>query len=289
MELMRADFEPRLPIDAPMRPRPFRVVEVQRELDDVVSLRLMPPDGEPLPFQPGQFNMLYAFGVGEIAVSIAGDPSRPGDLVHTVRDVGAVSRAIARTAAGDMLGVRGPFGSSWPVESQRGRHILFVAGGLGLAPLRPAIYRALASRRLYRSISLVLGARSPRDLLYPYQLAGWASGHALNLLVTVDHAGPEWTGAVGVVTAHFARALDGIDPAMTSAFVCGPEVMMRHGCAALTDLGVPGDRIWISMERNMRCAVGHCGHCQFGSDFVCRDGPVFRFSTVTRRLGIREI
>jgi NAD(P)H-flavin reductase len=286
---MRAEADIRAPAGDPMRPRAFRVTDAWRELDDVVSLRLAAPGGEPFAFAPGQFNMLYAFGVGEIAVSISGDPARPDELLHTIRDVGAVSGALARSGPGTVLGVRGPFGAGWPVEGERGRHLLFVAGGLGLAPLRPAIYRALATPRLYRGITLVMGARSPRELLYAYQLAGWAAGRALRLFVTVDHAGPEWTGAVGVVTGQFARALDGIDPASVSAFVCGPEVMMRHGCADLGDLGVPPDRQWISMERNMKCAVGLCGHCQFGADFVCRDGPVFRYDRMARRLGVREL
>ena len=272
-----------------LRPRPFRVADIQRELDGVVTLALSSGDGAPFPFEAGQFNMLYAFGVGEVAISISGNPLRPGELLHTVRDVGAVSAALSRVAPGATIGVRGPFGTSWQVEAERGRHLLFVAGGLGLAPLRPAIYRALASRRLYRGITLVLGARSPRDLLYAYQLAGWASGQALNLLVTVDHAGPDWTGAVGVVTNHFGRALEGVDPASVSAFICGPEVMMRHSCMTLSDLGVPGERMRISMERNMKCAVGLCGHCQFGPDFVCRDGPVFAYDTVRARLGVREV
>jgi NAD(P)H-flavin reductase len=286
---MRAETEAAAGAGAPMRPRPFKVTEAQRELADVVSLRLSALDDEPVPFEAGQFNMLYAFGVGEVAISISGDPSQPGDLLHTIRDVGAVSGALARTEPGATIGVRGPFGTSWPVASERGRHLLFVAGGLGLAPLRPAIYRALASRRLYSGITLVLGARSPRDLLYSYQLAGWASGQALNLFITVDHAGREWTGAVGVVTTQFAAALRDVDPASVSAFVCGPEVMMRHSCAALYHLGVGSERMWISMERNMECAIGLCGHCQFGPDFVCRDGPVFRHDRVASRLGTREV
>lgn len=286
---MRSAAEVAVPLGDPMRPRSFRVTDAQRELDGVVSLQLSAADGQPFPFEAGQFNMLYAFGVGEIAISISGDPSRPNELLHTVREVGAISGALARFGLGETIGVRGPFGSSWPVASQRGRHLVFVAGGLGLAPLRPAIYRALASRHLFRGITLILGSRSPRDLLYPYQLAGWASGRALDLFVTVDHAGPDWTGAVGVVTTHFPRALQGVDPGSVSAFVCGPEVMMRHGCAALSDLGVPSDRMWISMERNMKCALGLCGHCQFGPDFICRDGPVVGYGSVAGRLSVREV
>lgn len=289
MVTMRAESEASVRVGAPMRPRPFRVKEAQRELAGVVSLRLSGVDDEPFPFEAGQFNMLYAFGVGEVAISISGDPAQPGELLHTIRDVGAVSGALSRTEPGAMIGVRGPFGTSWPVANQHGRHLLFVAGGLGLAPLRPAIYRALASRRLYRGITLVLGARSPRDLLYAYQLAGWASGQALNLFITVDQAGREWTGAVGVVTTQFSAALRDVEPTSVSAFVCGPEVMMRHSCAALSHLGVRSERMWLSMERNMKCALGYCGHCQFGPDFVCRDGPVLRYDRVATRLGVREV
>ncbi len=289
MAPMRTDTNTTARVRTSMRPRPFRVAEAQRELADVVSLRLSAANGEPFPFDAGQFNMLYAFGVGEVAISISGDPSQSGELLHTIRDVGAVSKALASTEPGAMIGVRGPFGTSWPVSNERGRHLLFVAGGLGLAPLRPAIYSALASRRLYRGITLVLGARSPRDLLYAYQLAGWASGRALNLFISVDHAGREWTGAVGVVTTQFSAALRDIDPVSVSAFVCGPEVMMRHSCAALSHLGVRSERMWISMERNMKCALGFCGHCQFGPDFVCRDGPVLRYDRVATRLGAREV
>lgn len=272
---------------APMRPQTMRVTEVCRELDDVVTLRLS--GDQRLPFRPGQFNMLYAFGVGEVAISISSDPARPNDLLHTVRSVGAVSRALCSVKRGDALGLRGPFGTHWPVEEERGRHLLFVAGGLGLAPLRPAIYRALAAPDQYAGITLIVGARSPRDILYPYQLAGWGCGKALDLHLTVDHAGPEWTGSVGVVTQHFRRALDGVDPARVSAFLCGPEVMMRYGCAGLAELGVGCDRMWLSMERNMKCALGLCGHCQFGPDFVCRDGPVFRADAILPRMAIREV
>lgn len=274
---------------APMAPQMCRVAEAWQEAEDVVSLRLVAPDGYGSRIEPGQFNMLYAFGVGEAAISLSGDPARREELLHTIRPVGRVSAALTRLKAGDMVGVRGPFGTGWPVDSEKKRHLLLVAGGLGLAPLRPAIYRALAHQRSYAGLGLVVGARSPRALLYPYQLAGWVSGGALGMSLTVDHAGPDWTGSVGVVTQELAKALDGVDPSSVSAFVCGPEVMMRHTCATLSGLGVPEDRTWVSMERNMKCAVGHCGHCQFGPDFVCRDGPVFRYDTVAERMMLREV
>ncbi len=286
---MRDSAEPHTAIADPMLPIAMRVSEAWRELDDVVSLRLVTKDGAPFAFAPGQFNMLYAFGVGEAAISISGDPARTGELLHTIRDVGAVSGALTRLKAGDEVGVRGPFGSSWPVDSEHDRHLLFVAGGLGLAPLRPAIYRALATRHRFASITLIMGARSPRDLLYPYQLAGWTASHALRLNITVDHAGPEWTGSVGVVTTEFARALAGIDPAKVSAYLCGPEIMMRFGAMGLADRGVSTERMWLSMERSMKCAIGLCGHCQFGPDFVCKDGPVFRHDEIARRLTLKEI
>ncbi|WP_245924832.1 FAD/NAD(P)-binding protein [Aliiruegeria haliotis] len=276
-------------IPSALLPMRARVAHRRQGPDDVATLSLCPVDGRLAPFRPGQFNMLYAFGVGEIAISISGDPGNADSLLHTIRDVGAVSHALCQLQPGDMLGLRGPFGKPWPVDAQAGRDLLIVAGGLGLAPLRPAILQALAMPERFRSIILVVGARSPTDLLYPEQLRDWAGEPALALSVTVDRATPGWSGMVGVVTTRLARALDRCDPANVSALVCGPEVMMRHCCLALEDMGVPPDAQWISMERNMKCATGSCGHCQFGADFVCRDGPVFRWDRVAARLRIRGI
>ena len=273
----------------PMLPRRFRVTEAWRELDDVMSLSLAPVDGDPISFAAGQFNMLYAFGVGEAAISISGDPTREGELIHTIRNVGAVSAALTDVTPGDMVGLRGPFGAGWPVAEQKGRHLVFLAGGLGLAPLRPALLQAIHASKDYAGITVLVGARSPRDILYAYELADWASQDGMALHVTVDHAAPGWTGVVGVVTTRIEKALNGRDPAQVSAFVCGPEIMMRYGGLALADAGVPVDRIWASMERNMKCAVGLCGHCQYGPDFVCKDGPVFRHDQLVQRMRLREI
>ena len=273
----------------PMLPRRYRVKRMWKELGDVASLELEPIDGEPVPFQPGQFNMLYAFGIGEVAISISGDPADGSSLVHTIRDVGAVSGALSGVSDGDVIGVRGPFGTAWPVAQETGRNIVFVAGGLGLAPLRPAIYHVLQNREHYTGMTLIYGARSPDDLLYAEEIKSWKSRFDTEVEVTVDHAAPGWTGQVGVVTIGLDRALGGIDKEDVSAFLCGPEIMMRFSVMSLTAAGVPEERIWVSMERNMKCAVGFCGHCQFGPDFICRNGPVFRHDQVSHLISKKEV
>lgn len=272
----------------PMLPRRYRVTRAQAEIAGVATVDLTPVDGAPLRFAPGQFNMLYAFGVGEIPVSISGDAAAPV-LTHTTRDVGLVSRAIVALKEGDMVGVRGPFGSSWPVAAAKGRHVLVVAGGLGLAPVRPILYHVLNNRADYAGLTLVYGARSPDELLYEDELHAWRARLDTTVEVTVDRARPGWSGRVGVVTTVIPRALAGVDPATVSAFLCGPEIMMRFSVQALGQLGIPQSACWVSMERSMKCAVGFCGHCQFGGDFVCKDGPVFRHDAVAARIGVKEL
>lgn len=271
-----------------MFPKRYRVQKAWDELADVRSMELVAVDGEHDGFAPGQFNMLYAFGVGEVAISISGDPDDKGKLVHTTRNVGAVSGAITRLQEGEVVGVRGPFGTAWPVKQETGRHIVFVAGGLGLAPLRPAIYHVLANRDQYSGMTLIYGARSPDELLYAEEIKAWKSRFDTEIEVTVDHAAPGWTGQVGVVTTPLARALSGSAADQISAFVCGPEIMMRFSVMSLTAAGVPEEKIWISMERNMKCAIGFCGHCQFGPDFICRDGPVFRQNRIGKLITRKE-
>jgi NAD(P)H-flavin reductase len=275
------------PDAALLLPRPFRVRATRRELSDVWTLQLDPADGGPSPaFLPGQFNMLYAFGVGEVPISISGDPSKPSPLVHTIRAVGAVTRALCSLRRGETLGVRGPYGSSWPLEEHRGEDVVIVAGGVGLAPLRPALHALQASRKLHGRITLLSGSRSPKEILFAKELDGWRRRSGFDVRITVDRAERSWKGDVGVVTALLPRTE--IDPGRTTALLCGPEVMMRFAAAELTRLGVPGDRIHLSMERNMKCAVGVCGHCQFGPAFVCKDGPKFPWSRVEPLLRIRE-
>ncbi len=274
------------PAADPMAPTAARVVRVRRELSDIWTLDIEPgPAG--FAFAPGQFNMLYAFGVGEAAISISGDPAEPETLVHTIRAVGKVSGALARLRPGDFVGLRGPFGAGWPVEAAIGSDVVVVAGGLGLAPLRPALHRLFAAREHYGRIILLCGARSPRDILFRAELERWRRRLDIEIEVTVDHASPDWRGNVGVVTTLIGRAA--FDPRHTFAMVCGPEIMMRFAAAELERAGVADEAIHLSMERNMKCAIGLCGHCQFGGDFICKDGPVMSFRHLRDRLARSEI
>jgi NAD(P)H-flavin reductase len=276
-----ATFDPHLPA-------PFVVRQNRRETGDTFTLVLEPRDGaNTLPFAPGQFNMLYAFGVGEVPISVSGDPARPERLVHTIRAVGTVTRALQGLGPGAVLGVRGPYGTSWPVDIAHGRDVVIVAGGIGLAPLRPALYHLLLHRGQYGRVVLLVGARTPRDLLFAKELREWRSRFDLEVDVTVDRATAEWQGAVGVVTKLVERSP--FDPGNAIAFVCGPEVMIRFAATALQQRGLAAAAVFVSMERNMQCAVGLCGHCQMGPFFVCRDGPVFPYDRILPFFGMREV
>jgi NAD(P)H-flavin reductase len=271
-----------------MLPEAYRIAKVRRELGDTFTLDLNPADGSPgNPFAPGQFNMLYVFGVGEVPISISGDPSSISPLIHTVREVGPVTRAMGKLRRGDSIGVRGPFGSAWPVREAEGNDVVIISGGIGLAPLRPAIYHVLANREKYGNICIYYGARTSNDILFIKQLRQWRGHFDLIVDVTVDAAQGYWAGRVGVVTQLVTRRH--FDPYHTVAMVCGPEVMMRYAIKALNEQGVDNEDIYVSMERNMKCAVGFCGHCQFGPHFVCKDGPVFRFDRVQDIFGIWEL
>jgi NAD(P)H-flavin reductase len=271
----------------PFVPDLYRVVRTRREARDITTLELVPLAGERPDYLPGQFNMLYAFGVGEVAISMSGDPAARGSFVHTVRDVGRASGAVANLAAGAMVGVRGPYGSAWPTTAAEGSDVLLIAGGLGLAPLRPAIYQVLAHRERYGRVVLLYGTRTPDDILYRPQLEQWRRRLDVQVMVTVDHGDAEWRGDVGVVPKLIPRA--GFDPHHALAMVCGPEVMMRFTADALRQAGIGMEQIYLSMERNMKCAIGLCGHCQFGADFVCKDGPVMRYDRIADILAVREI
>lgn len=271
----------------PMLPRLFAVRRVRPETCDTFTLELEPEEGEPLRFAPGQFNMLYLFGVGEVAISVSGDPERLAPLTHTLRAVGAVTRGLCSVKPGDLVGVRGPFGNCWPMAEAEGHDVVLVAGGIGLAPLRPALYHLLEHRGRYGRIVLLCGARSPKDLLFRRELEKWRGRFDLEVTATVDYAAGDWNGQVGVVTTLIPRA--GFDPSQTVAMTCGPEVMMRFTVRELVRRGVDPRRIYLSLERNMKCAVGFCGHCQYGSRFICKDGPVFPFTDVASLFDIREV
>ena len=269
-----------------MTPLLHRVVSRSQETADTWTLELEPLAGAILP-RPGQFDMLYAFGVGEVPISTSGDSGVDGRLTHTVREVGAVTGALCGLEPGALVGVRGPFGNEWPLGEAAGGDLVIVAGGIGLAPLRPAIRHALARRGDYGALSVLLGARTPGELLFRHEVEEWRSRFDVEVDVTVDAAAPGWHGRVGLVTTLIPAAI--FDSEKATALVCGPEVMMDFVVRALRDRGVPLERIWISMERNMRCGVGHCGHCQFGPTLICRDGPVFRADEMTKLMGVREL
>ncbi|MCO5995537.1 FAD/NAD(P)-binding protein [Actinoallomurus rhizosphaericola] len=263
-----------------MTPVPYRVTERREETRDTATLVLR-PCGEPIPpVRPGQFTMMYAYGVGEAPISV----SRTGTVMEqTVRDVGAVSRALAGSGPGRMIGVRGPYGVGWGVEDAVGRDLVFAGGGIGLAPLRPAILYALRRRASYGAITVLIGARTPADLIYRAEFDGWRERGA-RVEVTVDRAGDGWRGNVGLITSLVSLAC--ADPPNATAFICGPEVMMRFTAEALEARGLTDVRI--SLERNMRCGVGWCGHCQLGPRLVCRDGPVVAYRDVATELLVKE-
>jgi NAD(P)H-flavin reductase len=271
-----------------MLPAAWRVRRRHRETHDVYSLELQPPgESGRFVFAPGQFNMLYLFGQGEVAISISGDPGRRDMIAHTIRAVGPITTGLGKLRRGDAVGVRGPFGAGWPVDVARGGDVIIVAGGVGLAPLRPAIFHLLSHRSDYGKISVLYGTRTPQDLLFARQLERWRGRFDLDLEVTVDTAGADWSGDVGVVTTLVPRVQ--ADAARAVGFICGPEVMMRFTVRALMARGVSPDRLFLSMERNMKCAIGFCGHCQFGPAFVCKDGPVFRYDRIGSWFAVREL
>lgn len=262
-----------------------RVTRRIPELSDVVTFE-MEVDGWQ-GFAPGQFNMLSVFGVGEVAISISGPVSDTSKIIHTIRDVGPVSRALAGLTKGAVIGLRGPYGAPWPVDKAKGRDVVVIAGGLGLAPVRPILYELIENRGDYGKVTLLYGARSPSEILFPQELAHWRSRLDFGVEVTVDRGTESWHGHVGVVTS-LLRSAD-FDPAHATAFVCGPEIMMRFAANGLTDMGVAPTDVHLSMERNMQCGIGLCGHCQLGPVFVCKDGPVFDWAFLKPLMAVKEL
>ena len=272
----------------PMLPALCEVKKIIRDTHDVFTMELnLGKSGHTHTFKSGQFNMLYAFGVGEIPVSISSDPDKPESLLHTIRSVGSVSKALNSVKKGNQIGVRGPFGNFWPIDQYKGSDIVIIAGGIGLAPLRSAIYKILSKREDYGKLILLYGSRSPEEIIYRQELERWSLGFDFKIQVTVDLALGNWHGHIGVVTNLISLA--SFTPEKTVAMICGPEVMMRYSILELIKRGVDTDNIFISMERNMKCAVGFCGRCQFGPDFICKDGPVFKYSRVKELLSVWEI
>ncbi len=262
--------------------------QVTKETPDTFTLTVVRENGRAEnAFVPGQFSMLWVFGVGELPISISGDPGKEGRLIYTVRSVGKATNALVSQPVGSSVGVRGPFGTGWPVEAARGQDVIVVAGGIGLAPLRPVIYHVLSHRQDYERLVVLYGARTPRDLLYRKELASWARQKDTQVLVTVDYGGLSWKHHVGVVTTLFKFAR--LRPARSVAMVCGPEIMMRFVTRDLELLGLNRSQIYLSMERNMKCGIGSCGHCQYGPHFICKDGPVFPYEQIRPLMDKHEL
>ncbi len=275
-------------ISDPMTTQSVVIRKIIWENDDTFTLTLdLDGIGGGYAFLPGQFNMVYVFGTGEAAVSISSDPARPGTLDHTIHRVGLVTSALAQKKRGDLIGIRGPFGSSWPIEVAKGKDVCIASGGIGLAPLRPVIYSMLKNRSAYGRIIVLYGGRSPLDLLYRVELERWANDFEVEVLVTVDRGDSSWKGHIGVVTSLFQYIK--LDARETIAYVCGPEIMMKYTIDELERRGVPQDQMYVSMERNMKCAIGFCGHCQYGPTFICKEGPVYPVPRVRPLLDRKEL
>jgi anaerobic sulfite reductase subunit B len=268
-----------------MTPTQYVVTDRRQETGDTWTLELEPTNGGVPGPAPGQFTMLYAWGAGEVPISVSGVETG-GRLVQTIRDVGAVTHKLCGLEPGAAVGVRGPLGHGWPVEELAGADVVVVAGGLGLAPLRPAVRALLARRGQFGRLVLLYGARTPPDLLYRDEMQRWAE-EGLDVQLTVDAADAAWDGAVGVVGKLVGRA--DFDTGSAAALMCGPEVMMRFTALALAERGLPADRTYVSLERSMKCGVGQCGHCQIGPTLVCLDGPVYTWAEMARWLSVREL
>ena len=265
---------------------PATIVEKIRESDDINTYRLQLVDEQVrarFRFAAGQFNMVYLFGVGEVAISIDSIANEPGFLDHTIRIVGRVTKGIADLKSGDVLGIRGPFGQGWPLDEARGRPVVIVTGGLGCAPVVGAIESIFRRRAHYGPVKILHGVKTPHDLLYRERFNAWRHVPDTEVLLASDQPDKAWHHHVGVVTELFEQV--STDPATSIVLMCGPEIMMRLGVPILMRGGIPSTSIYISLERHMECGIGLCGHCQMGPYFLCKDGPVMRYDRVEPWLG----
>lgn len=269
----------------PMIPIPFVISKIKKETKDTFTIELDTPNK--FEFKAGQFNMLYLFGVGEVAISISGDPSKREKLVHTIRNVGSVTNRISNLKKNDVLGVRGPFGSSWQIENFQNKDILIIAGGLGLAPVRPIIYYILNNRNSFNKVTILYGTKNPNEIIFKNELHKWKSSFDIDLQIIVDNPDSNWKGNTGLITT-LIKNLNFV-PDNTIAMICGPEIMMKVSSIEVQNKGLNPQNIYLSMERNMKCAIGLCGHCQYGSKFICKDGPVFSYLEIKHLLDIWEL
>jgi NAD(P)H-flavin reductase len=273
-----------------MTPVPARILGVHAENFNTHTFVMQIEDEQARKayrWTPGQFNMLYVPGVGEAAISISSHPDECEIVEHTIRLTGSVTRAIDRLGKGGLIGLRGPFGRGWPIDRLTGGDVVMVAGGIGLAPLKPMVHWLRHNRQRFRRVVLLFGCRSPDDRLYVDELQQWQSDDVIDVLVTVDNASDGWVGPVGVVTNLLQRIRVSAD--RTTVMVCGPRILNRVAAWSFLQLHVPPERVYLSLERNMNCGFGQCGHCQMGSKFVCKDGPVFAFSEIAEFFASEEI
>jgi NAD(P)H-flavin reductase len=271
-----------------MTPVPYRVSSRTIENRDSSTLRLEPMRETLTAPLPGEFMMMYAFGIGEVAISVSGVPTgSDATITHTIRSVGAVSRALHDARQDTVIGMRGPFGTNWGLTEAVGRDLVIVAGGVGLAPLRPVVLAALADRASYGRVTLIAGARSRDDFLFGEELRDWSRLDMIDVHLTVDIPVQGWPGEVGFVTEPLRRVP--LRPDNTTAFLCGPESMMRAGAHELLRKGMAAKDIRVSLERNMQCGIGWCGHCQLGPLLLCRDGPVVGYDAAEPLLAVKEL
>ncbi len=285
------------PQSSAMTPVPYRVRSRVEENRDSATLCLEPLKEALQAPQPGQFMMLYAFGVGEVAISVSGYPTAADGTITptatdetimlTIRAVGAVSRALHDAQVGTVIGVRGPFGTSWGLAEAVGRDLVMLCGGVGLCPLRPAVHGALAHRENYGRLVVIVGARSPADFLFASELDKWAEDPRIELRVTVDVPAQGFSGEIGFVTEPLGRLA--LNPDRTTGFLCGPPAMLRFGAEALIAKGLAASDIRLSLELNMQCGIGWCGHCQIGPLLLCRDGPVVSYDIARPLLAVKEL
>ena len=277
--MLKAD--PYLPMDA-------TVVSRTEESPQIFTLGLQFRDKAfhaEYDFQPGQFNMLYLYGVGEVAISIVSDPEHDSILYHTIRNVGRVTDGLSKLRKGDSIGIRGPYGRGWPIKQARGLDVVVITGGLGCAPNVATVNYLLKRREQYRHIVILQGVKHSEDFIFREHYQQWAQSPDTEVKLAADVVGKHWAWYQGYVTELIDEA--SFEPDNTISMICGPELMMLAAVNKLKQRGVPEAKIYLSMERNMECALGHCGHCQLGGYFVCKDGPVFCYAEIKHLLGQR--
>lgn len=271
---------------ATLIPLKASINRVKTETSNVKTYYIELPEGVDLP-KPGQFDMLYVHGVGEVPISVSDLDEKSRVVAHTVRFVGSVTKTFELLREGDVIGFRGPYGVGWPMSSVVGRNVVLVAGGIGLPPLRPVIREIARNRGAYGKLIILYGARTPEDLIFSYEYCDYESIPNTELYVTVDKPSESWRGSVGVVT-NLIKHVD-VDPNETYVFICGPEIMMRFAVRELIKRGFKTNKIYLSLERRMKCGVGLCGHCQMGPYFVCKHGPVFPLWFISRYFWVDQI